>query len=91
MPRADLHLLAQVTTGHALLRKHLSQWQVMDSFCRLCDDDLETPAHLLHDCPALALQQQQLSIWASDQWSDTDDNATTYLRFFKEEAVSRSS
>ena len=53
------YLLAQITTGHCLLGRHLSHWQAVERECRLCKDGLESPHHLLTECAALTLEQMR--------------------------------
>ena len=55
--RKELQLLTQIMTGHSLLGRHMSKWREISSMCRLCAEGLESPQHLLEDCPALTLEQ----------------------------------
>ena len=50
----------QMKTGHAVLKRHMSQWRPnMDKNCRLCNEGEETPLHLLHDCGTLTYEQNE--------------------------------
>ena len=57
--KTELNLLAQITTGHCRLRRHLAQWrtEIDNKMCRRCDEAEETPHHLLEACPALARER----------------------------------
>lgn len=51
--RSDINLVIQIVSGHALLSKHLANWNELQAACRLCLEGDETPLHLLTECPAL--------------------------------------
>lgn len=76
--RLDLNLLCQFTTGHAVLGKHLGQWQEQSATCRLCNEGNETPLHFMLECPALWREQQDLLTV-----SPTSSYAKCIIRFAK--------
>ena len=51
--RHKLNLICQAVTGHGLFAGHLAKWRDMESTCKLCEEEVETSAHLWHNCPAL--------------------------------------
>jgi hypothetical protein len=85
--RQDLQLLTQIITGHCLLGRHVSKWREISSICRLCCEGLESPHHLLEECPALTLEQMQL---CERVRAGTGSNIeAAWLHFFKEDRVVR--
>jgi ribonuclease HI len=60
LPRARTVLLYRLITGHAPIRHHLFRIQAVDSpTCQLCKEALETVAHLLTRCPAVADERHE--------------------------------
>jgi hypothetical protein len=52
MKRSDLHHAVSWISGHCNLKKHLKTiGRSNDNMCRMCKNDIETPNHLLRDCP----------------------------------------
>ena len=47
-------MLTGFLTGHCRLRGHLKKLGIEENgMCRFCDEEVETPIHLLTDCRAL--------------------------------------
>ena len=50
----ELSKLAQIVTGHDLLKRHMRDWNdLRDIQCALCGEDVEYSRHLLEWCPKL--------------------------------------
>ena len=83
--RKELQQLAQIITGHCLLGRHLSHWQEVPRECRLCDDGLESPHHLLQECRTLTLEQMNF-------WNRVGEGKLTgelLLSYFRDPKVKR--
>jgi hypothetical protein len=54
LDRQNLGMMVQVLSGHNRLRYHHSKMDPLqqDSFCRFCQEEEETSAHLICTCPA---------------------------------------
>lgn len=58
LPRTKLNYLVKYLTGHCQLKKKLCDMQESDDpSCRLCEDHLETPYHVLIECEALEIRR----------------------------------
>lgn len=58
--RQDLRLITGAITGHCTLNKHMQRMGLARSaVCRRCDEDDETPVHLITSCPALTSQRMK--------------------------------
>lgn len=54
-PRNDLRKLIGILTGHCNLNKHMFRMGlVQEELCVRCNEEAETPLHLLSVCPAIA-------------------------------------
>ena len=61
MNRKQLAILIEAATGHGLVAYHLAHWKSsVDPTCKLCLEDDEKFTHLLHECPALWREQQEM-------------------------------
>ena len=62
MSLGELHLLAQIITGHGLFKRHLRHWIDMEQpNCALCEEDWESSWHLWAYCPFSSLIQDRLT------------------------------
>ena len=53
-----LKKLTEMVTGHCLLNYHVNHWREGFSiFCRLCEEGVETPQHLVRECPDLEYER----------------------------------
>ena len=53
--------LCEVVTNHSLIGYHLGQWNdFISRFCRLCEENVETFYHLVHECHALEALRMQI-------------------------------
>jgi hypothetical protein len=64
---ACLARIIRFLTGHMLMNRHEVRIQrgredlgSDDAFCRLCEEEMETPEHLLTECPVLTIDRQEL-------------------------------
>lgn len=58
--RDDLRCIMGAITGHCTLNKHLNRMRLADSpLSRRCNEEDETPLHLLTSCPALANERRK--------------------------------
>jgi hypothetical protein len=82
LSKSQLKQLIQITTGHCLFAKHLSQWRrQVDPTCRMCQEDMETPAHLLKLCPALSMERMQWQLSIENSTSPIAEEVEL-LKFF---------
>ena len=61
LPRGKLTLLIRAITNHNFLGAHQHNIDPdISKCCRFCEEEVETFAHLIHDCPALRLTRQDI-------------------------------
>ena len=61
MKKDDLRLLTQIITGHADLNRHNHLMGLADSpICPACEEEEETPLHMLTECPAYAVNRLEI-------------------------------
>ena len=53
LTKQNLNLLIQAGTGHALVAYHASKWVEVETTCGLCQEAVETTAHIYYECPVL--------------------------------------
>ena len=85
MSRLDLGKIVQFITGHCNLKRHKSLQSNVESLCRLCKIEEETPWHLVTVCPSLMLRRRNIfygNILYSVEWSPGQ-----LLRFCKESKI----
>ena len=79
LSRKDFGLVTRWVTGHCYLARHQSLLYNNSPTCNLCQEEEETPWHLLWDCPAVP---QRLKL-PPDKWSVSElrdsANALSYL------------
>ena len=52
LSRRQLRIVTMFLTGHGIFKEHLCKMGVIaDKLCRFCQEEDETAAHLLEDCP----------------------------------------
>lgn len=57
--KREIRLLTGLLTGHCLLNYHLHKMgKKEDPTCRLCNEEDETPEHILSECQAISCQRQ---------------------------------
>lgn len=82
-----LNLLVRVMTGHALLRKHLSQWHVLrHPDCQFREKEEEVPCHLFFNCSAPLLEQHRNGRW--DQYDPTT-TACSFPTYFMSKRLAK--
>ena len=85
MSNTTLKTLAQITTGHGLLRRHLRHIHEQfkeDYDCQLCLEADEDPWHLWENCPALATARSNIR-------STNKSFEEKLLEFFKNDEIKR--
>lgn len=61
LKRNELRLITGLLTGHCPVKYHLKKLGMIDNdLCRFCNTELESSAHLLCDCAALATRRLKL-------------------------------
>lgn len=59
--RTDLRLIIGTITGHCKLNKHMQRMNLTQSAtCRRCNEEDETPLHLITECPALITERAKI-------------------------------
>ena len=60
LKRNDLRMVTGFITGHCRLRGHLKKLGIEENgMCRFCDEEEETPIHLLTDCGAMLHKRKE--------------------------------
>jgi len=85
--RGNLAILAEIVSGHSLLNKHMCIWreEIISPLCRLCNEGLETPAHLFFDCWAQTLFRTQFWLQQNAKTEETGGEKKilkTYWEYF---------
>lgn len=66
--RQEIWLLVQFITGHCRLKRHISLLQnTEDSRCRICQEEDETPLHLVNHCPGTWRERREAFQTNDDQ------------------------
>jgi len=60
LSKSSLRTLIGVITGHCKLNKHMNRLGLSQTTVCRCDEEDETPLHILTSCPAVALDRLKL-------------------------------
>ena len=86
MDRHDVGLMVQAITGHCWLRRHQSLISSdVDPVCRLCNEEEETPWHLIGECPAL--WQARTEIFFTHFLEKAESSAFKVLKMIKHTTI----
>lgn len=60
MSKTQLRIITGLLTGHCKMNGHLRKLKLVNnSSCRFCDDEDETPAHILTECAPLCIKRRR--------------------------------